>query len=68
MRKNPFEILLKFYGLKLFFQKCFKFSILDIYKCPFLKYPESLCQKINFVTIIDFYGKDANYIFKMLLP
>jgi prepilin signal peptidase PulO-like enzyme (type II secretory pathway) len=48
------------YGVKYFFQKCFNFPILDIYFCPFSKYPKRLWQNISFVTIIVFYRKKTN--------
>jgi len=57
-----------FYGVKYFFQKCFKFLILDIYKCPFLKYLKGFGQNGFFVTIIDFYGVVIKVFLKMLLP
>jgi len=57
-----------FYGVKYFFQKCFKFLILDIYKCPFLKYLKGFGQNGFFVTIINFYGVAIKVFLKMLLP
>ena len=65
--KNIVKIEGKLYGLNSFFQKCFKLSILDIYKCPFLKILKRLWQKRTFITIIDFYRKSLNYLFKNLL-
>ena len=65
--KNIVKIEGIFYGVNLFFQKCFDFLFLDIYKCPFLKNLKRLWQKGTFMTIIDFYRKSLNFLFKNLL-
>ena len=57
----------KLYGVNSFFQKCFDFLLLDIYFCPFLKYPKRLWQNGSFVTIIDFYRKRTKFQKNILL-
>jgi hypothetical protein len=40
---------------------------LDIYKCPFFEFSEFMFEKIDFVTIIEFYGLVTEKIILNLL-
>jgi hypothetical protein len=58
---------LLYFLLNFLWESFFEFSILDIYKCPFFDFSEFMFEKIDFVTIIEFYGVVTKKIIFILL-